>query len=914
MLKSVDYTLPEATVKTLDVGEVAKEGDVVLSSALNFKADEVREEQLKVYGQWYADFVLTVNKDVTLNIDGSADGYLAGQYDSWSKLWVMVPSKATTLRAGEGLRIMETAAELLGKPGLKFTYGEIYEIVKDFNCGIYFNDEFLLANADLEVTLELRLYNPANEEEYIVIGDTYNFQFEPSSVDKFVSNDNLSFELGNNGTVEKKLGEIFAPVEGANISSSDITLTISGDNCIYTKNEDDWTQSTLMFTGAGEVLFVISDNNHCREASATITITEPVQVVKFETKLENTDKYLYKVGNMNEITLGTLFEAAEGVEIGNVSVSVSPSNAAEGVMLLSETADVEVNLDKNASNWTDYKLKFTGAGVVNLTITDDDGCIATTIPLDVVDAMNATTKMDAKSNNVVLLNDISGGFSVSNGYAFYGNGFKVINSGNGSYGSKDLKIGFITVTKGGILDNVQVIYDVYPEAYIYGERMKADSAGRYPYVLSAVTISGESTISNSYVYGARNNIQVLGGNVTIENTVTESGSLANINLDKNCTDRDTVTLDNVTTIQNVVSSQYNTSKKVMGFGVVVGADATSNPVVKLKGDLKQYNWVTAADASNVSDEYAASAINAALGKTAYQHNVNGTNTANMGIIYLNEKSASILDERINKSEIPYVLNDISIRFSGVPVSGQVSSVSGSTVISADNRYDAEADGVIPYTASVNGVYKPQMRIDETLGGQYQLGVEQACYMDGDTLKVMFVDSMTLDLVKLVNISKYTNQELNLTITCVDNSGNRVDVTDGKITLLNAGEYTITYSVTDGEIYDKDGNMTGESVVYTKSIPVTATVKNASIPDARFEYNTANQKIYYSSSIGNNTQFIPFLAGLKIYDYTSGGEYLRFDGDKDFSKIAKVTLEKNTASEAEGNHIVCVELVDGGKGD
>ena len=69
MLKSVDYTLPEATVKTLDVGEVAKEGDVVLSSALNFKADEVREEQLKVYGQWYADFVLTVNKDVTLNID-----------------------------------------------------------------------------------------------------------------------------------------------------------------------------------------------------------------------------------------------------------------------------------------------------------------------------------------------------------------------------------------------------------------------------------------------------------------------------------------------------------------------------------------------------------------------------------------------------------------------------------------------------------------------------------------------------------------------------------------------------------------------------------------------------------------------------------------------------------------------------
>ena len=47
---------------------------------------------------------------------------------------------------------METAAEILGKKGLKFTYREIYDIVKDFNCGIYFSDEFLAENAGIELT------------------------------------------------------------------------------------------------------------------------------------------------------------------------------------------------------------------------------------------------------------------------------------------------------------------------------------------------------------------------------------------------------------------------------------------------------------------------------------------------------------------------------------------------------------------------------------------------------------------------------------------------------------------------------------------------------------------------------------------------------------------------------------------
>ena len=165
------FTIPE--LPTATVTELENEE---LTFALNFVADEPTEDQLYYYGDWYADFALTVNKDVTFYTGDESDGYLAGQYDAWSENWVKVPyNKAVTLKAGETVKIMAFAAELMGKTGLKYTYKEVYEAVKDFDCGVFFSDEFLAANPDLEVTLELRMYNPENESESYVIGETYIF-------------------------------------------------------------------------------------------------------------------------------------------------------------------------------------------------------------------------------------------------------------------------------------------------------------------------------------------------------------------------------------------------------------------------------------------------------------------------------------------------------------------------------------------------------------------------------------------------------------------------------------------------------------------------------------------------------------------------------------------------------------------
>ena len=202
--------LPTATVTTL--GNVVIDGEK-LTFARTFTADEVNEEQLAFYGKYYADFVISFNKDVTFNADGTADGYLAGQYDAFSENWVKVPFEDITIKAGESLNIMEYALELMGYKD-RITYELIYDYVKEFNCGVFFSSEFLAANPDIEVTLELVIFDPEKPEEKIVIGEMEKFEYFFVEVD---------------GVQYKTLQEAFdAATEGATVNLlGDMTLTES---------------------------------------------------------------------------------------------------------------------------------------------------------------------------------------------------------------------------------------------------------------------------------------------------------------------------------------------------------------------------------------------------------------------------------------------------------------------------------------------------------------------------------------------------------------------------------------------------------------------------------------------------------------------------------------------------------------
>ena len=171
------------------------------------------------------------------------------------------------------------------------------------------------------------------------------------------------------------------------------------------------------------------------------------------------------------------------------------------------------------------------------------------------------------------------------------------------------------------------------------------------------------------------------------------------------------------------------------------------------------------------------------------------------------------------------------------------------------------------------------------------------------------DSKELNLASLVDIVKYSEQNLSLAITVKDGSGNAVTVTDGKITLFAADTYTVTYTVTDTMFYDKDGNAVNDTKTYSWDVTVSVSLKDKSVPNAYFEFDSSKQVMGYSGYTGSYTQFIPFLAGLKIYDYIGQNVYERFNGDRDFAKVAKVEL---TASTTESNHyLITVTLTDGG---
>ena len=191
------YKAPE--LPTATVSRIYEDN---LTFAMNFKAEDITEEQLAYYGNWYADFELTLNKTVTFDANKTSDGWLSGRYAGWNNgAWVNVPIKPVTVEADKPLRIMEFAAELMGQDGLRMTYAEIVQSVQDFDCGIFFTQEFLEANPDLKVGLELRMYNPANESESHTVGESYTYTLDnakpdlPTATVTEIVEDNLTFAM-----------------------------------------------------------------------------------------------------------------------------------------------------------------------------------------------------------------------------------------------------------------------------------------------------------------------------------------------------------------------------------------------------------------------------------------------------------------------------------------------------------------------------------------------------------------------------------------------------------------------------------------------------------------------------------------------------------------------------------------------
>ena len=678
--------------------------------------------------------------------------------------------------------------------------------------------------------------------------------------------------------------------------------TVSGK---FERNTSDWTKSTLTFSGTGAATITITDYYFCTATTISVTITPRTAEEKFDVVMNNGD-FLHRVGNVGTVALGKLFAAKSGASIGNVSVTVEPVNgtAASGTYTSNAT-------------WTNGTIQFSGTGVVKVSITDNEYCTPTELILEVVDATNVTGLSGTISGNVVLLNDCGlSSLTVSGRNTVYGNGFTATYTGNGQYLNNGLKQGVVTVSENGTLDNLRIKASIYPSAYLYyseaqnGPKDVEGTKNRYHYQLSSVAASGNATISNCYIYGGRTNIYIGDGNVTVKDSVLECGTLANVQIISS--NAYSVSFEDVTTIQHQVKATVGDTNKVMlGAGIIVGdgdkdnKDATA-PTLVLKGNFKQYNWVNADDKNAVSDSNAKMIISGALDATQYNHTINGKAASNLGIIYMNDFEGDFK----NETGLPYEKGTVGLTLSGITVSRTVYSLKNAK---SDQIY---SDHTNADKSTVNGLYQPQFKYDSTLGDQYIAKTDDGdefCYREGDIIYVLFPsgDTKELDLAKFVNIAKYTGQNLGLTITCKDSQGNAVAVNGGKIALSTADEYTVTYTATDTLFYDETGNKVTDTKTYSWDVVVEVSLKDTGIPNAFFEFDTSKQVLYYNGN-SNRTQFIPFLAGLKIYDYhPDGTKYLRFDGDSTediYSRIQSVECTNN--ADAKRSEITLV-LSDGG---
>ena len=304
--------LPTATVTSIPNSELVEKNAPELTFALKFKADSVSQVQMFCFTNWYADFEFTVvGKDVTFNLsDPNSAGYLAGQYDSWMKNWVSVPTTNVTLNADEPLRIMEYGAELMSKKGLKMTYGEVATIVKEFSCGVVFRDAFIAANSGLKVRLALKLYNPENESECYTIGSVYEFELHGED-HTFMMQDAYGNTV-NCETVADVLANITADAEAANGGEVKVLkdveidgdLAVSGTrnlffnlgaNKLMLAEDKKFTVSNMnvAFVGSGSLVGFTAANVEIDDASV-LTLPDTASAEALALDLQAAGKYVTK--------------------------------------------------------------------------------------------------------------------------------------------------------------------------------------------------------------------------------------------------------------------------------------------------------------------------------------------------------------------------------------------------------------------------------------------------------------------------------------------------------------------------------------------------------------------------------------------------------------------------------------------
>ena len=704
-------------------------------------------------------------------------------------------------------------------------------------------------------------------DNYFCIPTSVNITvYEPDPVVKFNGEDKTVL-IGT----EIKVSDIFTAIADAEIDTANVTITVTtteGENVATIGEADAWADKIITFGGVGVYEFTITDNDYCIETTAKVTVYEPDPVVKFDIKLPNVDKYLYRVGNVNNVTLGTFF-ASNGAQIASSSIDVAIENI---------VGNANGTFSANTTDWTQSTLKFSGTGVVKLTVTDNDYCIATELYIEVVNGKNITSAAGSiDGTNVVLLSNVKIASGKTANYincTVYGNGFTFdVSGGMNMYESKQGH--GIIIIKNATLDNLVIVGDVYMGYGAYSTQEDYTSA----------VDATSSIIQNCYIANCA--APVRGNGVTIINTTLYGGTVANLILS-----------GNVNTLTDVTTVNYNDGRGVIGLGIVINDGAADNTKLVLNGTLKQYNYICKNDINSVPNTEAQTIFNSMFDSqfSAFHINYNGTTYLNTGIVSMNADFNS--DDITDNSSAGYLgKDDVTLTLQAplgkISVDGAVYTTSSSATV--DNGYVYGEDA---HASTTQGDYLPTPEFD--LGDQaiskdgdddirYIIGGIngiEALYQSGDA-------ALTLNLTKLMKVYKYNGVYYTVSAVCKDANGNTLAMTSGVVTLSESGNYTLVFTVEDNIFYGADGSAIAKSVTRTYEVPLVVSVKEASIPDATITVSSSNiSGEYTSSGTDQKYKFYPMQA---ITSITDAGSTFNFKANIASTSISYTTTDNAFAS-------------------
>ena len=193
------------------------EGGINLPKTLVFTAQEEGEAaENNYYASYNTDFYVKLEGLSAETVRGTGC-YLAGYYEAY-ELWVVIPLDAVDIQNG-------LAYPLLAIAGQDFSYEMICNGVKEFTCGLYLSDEFLAANPNVQVTVDLGL----REEQIKDLGELENLEYFQSEGFEY-EKDDLDAELvAMVGSIKYySLEEAFAAAETGAI----VTLLANSDEDI----------------------------------------------------------------------------------------------------------------------------------------------------------------------------------------------------------------------------------------------------------------------------------------------------------------------------------------------------------------------------------------------------------------------------------------------------------------------------------------------------------------------------------------------------------------------------------------------------------------------------------------------------------------------------------------------------------